>query len=196
MTKIRVTGYVPKEVLNIDAVRLQLLNALRAEGRAMRQDFWKTTASWKHKPKFEIRVSLKKTATSGESGVEVYTSDEVYGWVCGGTGTYVGKGKYPIRPKKIRRDARGRFRKTAKRLLFRTGYVPKTRPGVLGSGKGGAEGPYRSPKEVMHPGIKPRRFDEKVMENSEKNGRFQKRIDAAIEAGMKKATSVGKVKIG
>jgi len=180
MPSIKVTGFMPKELINIDAVRLQLLNALRAEGREIRRDFWKTTRTWKHKPKFEMKVSLKRVAAEGS--IEVFTTDEIYGYVSGGTRRHI------IKPKVRRRGPRGRFAKAAKTLAFPSSSTPKTRPGVVGSGRGGSSGPTVFRRQVMHPGIKARKFDEAIKAKIEKTRRFQKRIDAAIAKGLAKVS--------
>ena len=48
----------PKK-LAIDQVRLNILNALREEGRIIAKEFEKTTRTWKGtKPKFEVLIGL------------------------------------------------------------------------------------------------------------------------------------------
>lgn len=193
MPHIKITGFVPKELINIDAVRLELLNALRSEGRAIRQDFKSTTKTWRRKPKFEMKVSLKRGAKAG-GYVEVWTDNEIYGYVNHGTGIWSGRGRYPIRPKVRRRWSAGspggkggRFRKAAKALAFPSKSRPKTRPGRLGSGPGGSSGPIVIRKQVMHPGIRPRRFDVAIRKKDEKQGRFQKKLDRAVARGLARA---------
>ena len=76
---------------------------------------------------------------------------DIWQWVSRGTGLYgPKKRKYPIRPKK-----KGGV------LAFPESYTPKTTvrgPGYKGSGK--SSGPTIFAKEVMHPGIKGRHFEE------------------------------------
>jgi hypothetical protein len=51
-------GIKPKK-LRVDKVRLNLLNALRKEGRIVKKEFEKTTATWTgDKPTFMILISL------------------------------------------------------------------------------------------------------------------------------------------
>lgn len=96
---ISITPIVPKEVFNIDAVRLELLNALRAQGREIQREYKATTKTWKHKPKFEMKISLKRMAP--EASVIVWTDDRIYGYVDRGTQPH------PIVPKKQRRWTAG-----------------------------------------------------------------------------------------
>jgi hypothetical protein len=50
----------PKK-LKVDEIRLEILNALRAEGRDQRQELEKTTQTWKReKPKFESLIGLER----------------------------------------------------------------------------------------------------------------------------------------
>lgn len=176
MPTIKITGFIPKELINIDAVRLQLLNALRAEGREIRRDFWKTTRTWKHKPKFEMKVSLKRAVSEGS--VEVFTDSEIYRWVNDGTKPHP---MGPIRP-----------RRPGGSLRIPTGGTRvKTTPGRLGSRRGGSKGPYvfaKSTKRFLHPGTRPRLFNVAITRRMERTKRFQKRIDAAIGKGLAKVS--------
>lgn len=174
MSSIVVTGFVPKELINVDAIRLELLNALRAEGRQIRRELKKTTATWSHKVTFEMKVSLRRT--SGEGYVKVWTTDEIFGYVNDGTRPHM---MGPIRPVK------------KKALRIPTGGTrPKTRPGKLASYKGGARGPYvfaKSTKRFMHPGGKARDFTGTIKKRMEKTRRFQKRLDDAVSRGLAKS---------
>ena len=46
MPEITVEAIVPDRLLNIDSVRLELLNALRSQGREIKRDYAKTVATW------------------------------------------------------------------------------------------------------------------------------------------------------
>jgi hypothetical protein len=185
VTSIKVTGYVPKQLFDLDAIRMELLNALRSEGRHIKRDFQKSTRTWKHKPRFDMKVSLRRAQATGF--VEVKTDDEIYGYVNHGTGIWSGRGKYPIRPKVRRRGPRGRFRRAAGSLAFPSKFGPKTRPGKIGSSAGSRGGPMVFTKQVMHPGIRPRKFDQAIVNRINKTGRFQRRIDQAIVRGLAKS---------
>lgn len=180
MPSIVVTGFVPKELINVDAIRMELLNALRAEGREIRRELKKTTATWTHKVTFEMKVSLRRVAAEG--WVKVWTTDEIFGYVNDGTRPHM---MGPIRPvnKKALRIPTG-------------GTKPKTRPRRLASYKGGARGPFvlrKSTKQFMHPGTEKRDFTGVITRRIEKTRRFQKRLDDAIGRGLAKSDKGTKV---
>ncbi len=148
--------------LRVDAMRLVLLNAVRKTGTGIKADFEKTTATWKNKPKFEQQISL-----SGGPQVEIYTTDEIYGYVDQGTkpheiwaGYYTGKSD-----KKV--------------LAFASKSTPKTKPGVIGS-FGGSSGkvdtfrPY-----VQHPGGAPRNFSKEIQKQW--TPKFKRRMEKAMK---------------
>lgn len=193
-TSIKVTGFIPKELLNEDAVRMELLNALRAEGRAIRKDLEATVKTWNTKPKFEIKVSLSRSAGGY---VIVGTDDEIYGYVNDGTKPHP---MGPIVPQTRRRWAAGtaggvggQYRKAAKALTIPTGgTTPKTTPGKLTSRKGRRKGPVilrKSTKRFIHPGSVARDFTGSIIKKIEKTNRFQNRIDDAIVAAQAKTNT-------
>ena len=68
--------------LRSDAMRLALLNAMRAAGRFLvKTDFKQTTRTWKHKVKFETLVSLKPPGPT----ILIGTDDQVWNWLNEGT---------------------------------------------------------------------------------------------------------------
>ena len=150
----------PKEV------RFEVLNALRKEGRAHVKLYKKTVGTWKKKPKFGFLIS---TAPAGDlsllSGPE--SGGQVWEWLNRGT-----KGPYPIIAKK------------APLLRFRTGYTAKTQPRQFSSGSGGAKGPWRSKKAVMHPGIKAREWSEEMVKTRQRP--FNRNMFRAVQRGTKK----------
>jgi hypothetical protein len=116
-----------------------LVNAARqAEQRIVRL-LKQPTAGWNHKVEPVAEVIFH-----GGSDVElrVTINDQIYAWVSEGT-----KGPYPI-PKTPRSYP----------LRFQVGYKAKTIPGSLTPSSGGPFGPVVRPMQVMHPGIKPRKF--------------------------------------
>ncbi len=132
--------------LRVDALRLELLNEMRKVGTDVKKDYEKTTRTWKHKPKFEVSVSLKPPGPT----LIVETDDEIYGYVDKGTkphlifaGIYTGKS-------------------SKKALAFPSKFSPKTKPGVIGSSSGSSGGPTVFRPYVQHPGSKPRGFEEAI----------------------------------
>ncbi len=132
--------------LKVDALRLELLNEMRKVGTAVKKDYEKTTRTWKHKPKFEVSVSLKQPGPT----LIVETDDEIYRYVDKGTkphlifaGIYTGKS-------------------SKKALSFPVRSAPKTRPGMLRSMPGFKSSAKVARPYVQHPGSKPRGFEEAI----------------------------------
>lgn len=152
--------------LKEDAIRLELLNEMRKVGTQMKADFEKTTATWMKKPKFEIVVSLTQPGPT----LLVGTDDEIYGYVSKGT-----KGPYEIWA--------GIYtgKSSKKALAFPSSFSPKTRPGVIGSSGGSSGGKKVVRPYVVHPGIKPRGFEEAIQKI------WKTKFKRAMEAAMRKA---------
>lgn len=125
-----------------DAIYRRLEGAAQRAADLADKEFAKTYKTWDHKPKFtkSVKATLK--------GLEwnVYTTDQIYEWVSGGT-----KGPYKI-PKK-----------GPGFLAFPSGYKAKTTPNLVFSKGGGPFGPMVfMTGQVTHPGIKAREFDKAV----------------------------------
>ncbi len=150
----------PKK-LAIDEIRLNVLNALREEGRIIAKEFEKTTQTWKGaKPKFEVLIGLTgkdATVVVGPTG----SDKAVLKWVWIDQGT---------KPHKIRA-------KNVPLLKFRSGFSPKTLPNKIASFPSGSFGPFVSKKEVNHPGTEPRNFTKIVVKR-----RRKKFVDSMIKA--------------
>lgn len=142
--------------LREDAMRLALLNGMRRMGTKIKADFEKTTATWKHKPKFEVMVSLTKPGPT----VVVDTNDEIYRYVNDGTEAHV------ILPKK------------AKALRFPGTFTSKTVPGVLEARQGSSGGGDVFAKGVLHPGTKARNFDKMIARKWQ--GLFKREMEAVM----------------
>lgn len=137
----------------------------------IQDDFEKTTATWKNKPKFktEVRVGraaggdLAKKVIGTATGVslEVSTDDPIYGFVDEGTKPH------PIVAKK------------AARLFYRKGSKPKTLPRVIGSGAGAPGTTVGRPQAVQHPGTKAREFS--VVIQKKWQPLFYRAMQAALE---------------
>ena len=140
----------PKQLFNVpagDAAKERALNELSAEAKAL---FEKTTATWKHKPRFTLRINLNNRS--------IATSDEIY--------TYVDKG---TRAHMIRA-------KRARALSFRVGGSPKTKPSIIASYLGSEGKSWVSAVEVQHPGSRPRNFSKIIQARMQKRfvARFKK----------------------
>jgi hypothetical protein len=167
-------GVVVKQIkpkkLREDAMRLTLLNAMRAFGTEMKKEFEKTTRTWKHKPKFEIIRAL--SANLGKVEVAVMTDDEIYGYVNNGTKEHI------IEPKK-----------PGGKLFFIWGgpgsYTPKTTPGVIGSQSGSNSGEPTARAWVLHPGSEARNFDKAVGDLMEP--RFKTKMEQAMKEAAQKS---------
>ena len=148
--------------LKEDAVRLELLNALRAEGRQTAKEYEKTTASWKgKKPRFSSQISL----TRSEAAV-----------LTGPTGDAQAVEKWR------------RLDEGVKALRFRGGpYQAKTQPRVIGSRGGGPSGAYVFRKWARHlpHGIEAREWS--VVIQKRRRRRFTRRMVGAMNRGLKRA---------
>ncbi len=140
----------------------------RAIGAAAKQaadeiqkDFEATTATWKHKVKFDKIVSLEPSPVE----VLVGTDDEIYRYVDEGTKAH------PI------------FAKRAPALVFAWGgpgsYTPKTKPRVIGSTPGGSSGPTVFRAYVDHPGTEARQFDKTIRQKWEP--KFKRLMEGALK---------------
>jgi len=155
--------------LKDETMRLELLNAMRKAGTEIRKDFAKTTATWQHKPKFEIVVSL----TGPGPVVLVGTDDKIYRFVDEGTrphliqaGIYTGKS-------------------TKKVLAFPGVSRPKTTPRVIGSGTGFKGGDRIMRPYVHHPGTEAREFDVTIRKMWE--SKFKQRMEEAMRKAAAKS---------
>jgi len=167
-----ITGKVIKPSrLREDALRLKLLNAMRKSGRGMRRDFWKTTEHWEHEVNFELTISL----TGPGPFVIVETDDEIYTWVVRGTGERGGGSAYEIWAGAYT----GKSDKTT--LAFSSDFVPKTKPGVIGSSQGFVGKRDTFVPYVVHKGIEPRNFDVIIRKD------WEPRFKRNMERGMREA---------
>ena len=150
-------------------MRLTLLGAMRKEGTQIKREFAKTTATWSHKPEFEVVVSL----TGPGPVVLVGTDDKVYRCVNEGTqahlifaGIYTGKSD-------------------KKALSFHSKFRPKTKPGIIGSTSGMIGGKKVARPYVQHPGTKPRGFDRLIQKSYEP--KFKRAMEAAMVRAAEKS---------
>lgn len=127
---------VPK-ALKQAAIRDEVAAGMARVAAKIREDFQKTTKTWRHKPAFEIRQEERRDSLSTWIG----TDHEVYGYISRGTRPHL------ILPR------RGRV------LAFRSKFRPKTKPHYITSYKGYYGGDMLLRTHVHHPGTKAREFD-------------------------------------
>lgn len=146
-----VKGIKPKK-LKAKQVRLNLLNALRAEGRIVKKELEKTTASWKGaKPTFTFAIGLDGTdaiVLIGPAG----STEGAQKWVWLDEGT---------RPHIIQA-------RNAPNLVFQTTFTPKTKVKTFSSGPGNIAPPWRKTKKVRHPGIEAREWSTEIVKRRRK----------------------------
>lgn len=121
------------DLSKFDSDAAKILNKTRDE---IEKDFNSVVATWNDKPVFR-----GKQATSDSLISRMWGDKNTWIWANRGT-----------RPHLI-------TAKKAPALRFQTGYRRKTTPGKLSSRPGGARGPFRSAKSVMHPGTEAGDYD-------------------------------------
>lgn len=163
--QFKLTPIIPRP-LNVSGIQQALINGMRDVGERIREDFEDTTKTWNHQPKFEPHFPIPQVSADSIT-VTTETDDKIYGWVNQGT-----KGPYPI-PKVP----------GVKRLAFPSEFVAKTSPGIVGSGVGFSGGEMKFPLQVMHPGVKPRKFDADIAEKNKNN--FKTMITYAMSLAVK-----------
>lgn len=143
---------IKPQKLRVDKVRLNILNALRAEGRIIKKEFEKTTATWKGaKPTFEIAIGLTGTdaiVLIGPAGNQ--KGAQKWGWLNDGTEAHIIKAK------------------NAPNLVFQTGFTPKTKVKTFSSVAGSSSPPWRATKQVKHPGTEPRAWTGEIAKRRRK----------------------------
>lgn len=155
--------------LKEDALRLELLNAMRKAAVVVKSDFEKTVATWEKKPKFEVVITLGKSGPA----ILVDTDNEIYGYVSRGTkphliqaGIFTGKSN-------------------KRTLAFPATFRPKTKVRRLKSFRGFKGGPTVLRKFVQHPGTEAREFDEVIKKKRTKW--FKRQMEAAMRRARQKS---------
>jgi hypothetical protein len=153
MPSRRIKSSIRQSLIRLDTeLQRELNDALWEAGKRLQSDFKNVVSNWRNKPSFTVTTEVGSKLLIVKVVPQRNRAGMIWTWLDQGTGRY-GKRKaaYPIRP--IPPNTR---------LAFRTGYSPKTAVGARGlagfGGLGRATGPLVRPKEVMHPGIKPRKF--------------------------------------
>ena len=148
--------------MKVGQIRSEVKKELDKQVKALMGEFEKTTATWDHGVAFQERVNMNTGAA------EVWTDDEIYGYVNNGTRPH------DIKPR------------NASVLVFQGGYRAKTTPGTIQARGGGSSGPLVFSKGVHHPGTTARNFDDAIA----------KKIKIPFLLGIGKALLVGVVRAG
>lgn len=160
---LRLTSIIPRP-LNSAGIKLALIEGMRDVGVEIRDNFEDTTKTWKRKVKFEPLVNVPIVGVDKITS-ETVSEDEIYGYVSSGTKPH------PI------------FPRNAKALAFPGQFIPKTFPGIIGSGSG-FSGPVDQFRNwVAHPGIEARKFDLEIKNKQSKN--FKNILDNAMRIARK-----------
>lgn len=146
---MRIEIILPKQLVNTKALEAAIDSALDKTAGEVLDDFHKTTATWHHQPAFKI--------DKGASERKIFTSDDIYFFVSGGT--------------------------RVRRVIMTPGFSPKTRYRWIGSGAG-AGGVMAGPsRRINRPGIKAREFEKAIAILYERF--FPKYIQEAIDEAVK-----------
>jgi len=120
-------------------------------GQVIKADFEATTKTWKHQVVFEVVLAFPPPKIE----VMIATDDEIYGYVNNGTEAHeIWAGAYT-----------GKSDKT--RLAFSSQFVPKTKPGIIGSNPGFVGERDTFVPMVNHPGTEARNFDKVIQKKRE-----------------------------
>jgi hypothetical protein len=143
---------IKPQKLKVKEVRLRILNTLRAEGRVVKKEFEKTTATWKGaKPTFEIAIGLTgqdALVLVGPAGNQEGAQKWV--WLNDGTKPHVIKAK------------------NVPNLIFQTNFKPKTKVKTFASVAGKIAPPWRATQSVNHPGIEARDWTGEIAKRRQK----------------------------
>ena len=157
--KLSVIPIAPKQIFDLKKIEANIDSGLDDGARKVQGELGRNTTTWNHDVRFEI---------AREKGVRIIdTNDQIYQYVTNGTPAH------PIRA-----------RNAPYLAFFRTGFRSKTRAGRLGS-SGGARATqnFRRMKQVMHPGIQARNFEELTVK------KWQKYIVKILETAIKNSVS-------
>lgn len=143
----------PKPIKQTD-IRRAIEKGMQATMEVVKVDFIISYATWEDWPTW-VEVGPRK---QGFDLVHIYSTSSVpYVWVDKGTGTYGRRGApYPITARNV------------PMLRYQAHYIPRSKPGQLMSGMKAKYGNWVNRFQVMHPGIEPRLFSEKVAERADK----------------------------
>ena len=148
--------------LNVDAIRMEILNELRKEGTVHRKTLKKTVATWEgDKPEFESQIGLERPP--GSASV-----------LTGPTGSEKGVSKW----RWLNEGTQVRY------ALMSKDWRSKTKPGRYRSGPGRGKMLFVS-RKLARPGIKARGWTPKLMKARRKP--YTQRMIKATQRGAGKA---------
>jgi hypothetical protein len=161
---------IPPDKLRTGTVRLEILNALRKEGRLQVRMLEQTTQHWRGaKPSFEFLIGLTGTEAAlmvGASGSG--KGAQKWQWLDEGTRPHI------ITPRR------------APYLRFQTGGSAGSSPGTLSTRPATPpSGPFVRTQFVRHPGNAARQWSIVLMK--ERQNPFYEALNDAVKAGLKKA---------
>lgn len=144
--------WLPADYFDTRTLGIRWLNVLRKYERLIKADYYRTTETWKeHHPVFQSKIRY----SGGSPSVSVWTDDQVYFEIDGGT---------PVRYATMTPD-----------------FEPKTKARVLASFPGKGKMAYYDPK-IPRPGIEPRWFSDEITIKYE--AAMAKDIDDATDKGL------------
>lgn len=152
MPLITLKSIVPAK-LNISKMTADLIQGMQDLGIEIRENFEDTTKTWHHKPAFVPQSNVPKVSSS-QIQVETMTEDEIYGYVSAGTKDH------PISAVNF------------KTLKIPDAFIPKTFPGIVGSGQGYRSSNFTFPVRIEHQSITARKFDTEIKTRQEKNAKI------------------------
>jgi hypothetical protein len=157
---IRFKPILPKgEILDARKLKRAKKNALDGAAKGALVDYKVTSQTWSHKPGFTIESPSDNERIVG-------TDDDIYGYVDDGTPPHV----IVAKPGKVL-------------TWIGANYRAKTKPRVIGSGRGGNDNTIVYTKLVQHPGTDARDFSVTIAEKWEEQLAIllQRAIDAEVE---------------
>jgi len=138
--------------------------------------FERVVESWEHKPAFKAR----KITNQNMIAIDVWPTGphaKVWTYVSGGTRPHI------IRPRR------------ASRLVFRTGYKPRTSRGGHYGGPGVATGKKVCAREVHHPGSYAREFEKHFLRWFRSSKIFTHSMENAVRRGLRAYRRAGRVRV-
>lgn len=145
---IKMRTIIPKKP-NKAAMWRELVGGMNDVMKETDRRFTVTYLTWSDQPVFDTSVIGVTPGSKRIVGAHT-TEHQKYVWVVKGTPPHV------------------IVAKNARTLAFSSDFVPKTQPGIIGSGTGFVGDVNMFPKAVNHPGTTPRNFDQDIAKDMER----------------------------